>query len=583
MRFLAKYELLQPVTSGAVETFVARDVDSDQRVLIHMFNGLDAFAALPASEWAVKSYRGVGPPILGELVEAGRYPQTSQAYLICKLSADPAALQEWVLRYRVHCGETRDSSHLTPESSPAPLFGGADTAPLGELTKAFLGSSTADVDAQGRIVSQTGGDPALRQRSGASNWSRHPLGAFSKEFLSGFDEGVEILPAPAPSNTPLPADSSRTGNFTAEFRLATTENQPIMPADAKPPRPQPPNPLPLSKADAEPYNFAASPSSPISEISPRPVQQPFENPVPLAKTGTGEFSKFFRGPFGSPAPAEASGPEPVTPVPRREEKGEFTSLFGSGRQEIPLGNGALSPLVEPAQPQEPGSFTELFRVQQPMAAKPEPLAAPSLSAEPAPISDAGIPWRLTAATPLPASVASSSPAPPAPPPQSVVAPEVGATFSGRMPRGAGATQAFVPMGGRAPAEPLVTPAGPSEYTQFVTPKPPPPEPVAVHPAAVAPGAVQMPAAPPLPPAPMPAQVVAPPAPQAQLPQAPAPQIQLPQVQLAPPQLQLPPAPAPAPQPTPAGPAQVSYVPLIIAMNVLLLAAVALVLYFALHR
>ena len=585
MRFLTKYELLQPVTSGVVESFVARNVASDERVLIHTFDGLEAFASQSPIEWAMKSYRCLAPPLLGELIEAGRYPQTAQAYLICRLPPDPAALQEWIWRYRVHCGETRDSSHLNAESSAAPLFGSADTAPLGELTKAFLGSSTADVDTEGRVISPDTADPAARGRSDRPSWSLHPAGAFSKEFLSGFDEGAQP-PPPAAKTVEPPKESSLPGAFTAQF-LAATGNKPVAASDPNPPAPQLTVAASSLKSDQQPEG---APQSPVSQLMSNPIDEP-ENSVPLAKTGTGEFSKFFRGPFGSPSPPAASAPEPVVPLPRREEKGEFTQLFGSGKQQVRFEDSAVNPLVEPPQPREAGSFTELFRTQEPAAPKPEPAAGPVFPAESASVSQVEeIPWRLSSATPSvpPPAVFSPAPREASDLPKPAALPDIEPTFAGRPPRDAGATQAFVPAGGRPAPEPPL-PAGPSEYSQVIAAKP---EPAAIKPVSSASPAAggQAASAPqfsaPLPPLQMP--VMTPPSPQmhsAPMPQMqapPMPQMQAPHIPQMPAPA-MPPAPTPPAQLGPAGAPRVSYLPLIIAMNVLLLAAVALVLYFALHR
>jgi hypothetical protein len=637
MKFLNKYELMEPVTGGAVETFVAREIASGERVIVHMFAGSEVLPDKPALQWALQSLRGLAPTPMGSVIEGGRYEQTNHAYLVTKFPADPVALQHWIKFYTLQAQSTQPTLG-TPVPLPStvrlkPAQSGSEKTnqqPVGEFTKAFFGSATADVDSQSSSSSHT---PSEREAvpDPADHWSRKPASAFTKEFLSGFDLGPEINKSPEPAS--LPKERRKPQSFTAEFLMPggeerKTEQKPVEPGKKDS----------ISSLFDMPTSLNTKPSQRPAE-SQKKADDGLDFSAPAAKSGTGEFTQFFRGPFGgqSTAGAPADIP-PIPPARPRERAGEFTQLFGSSAKSVP--GKETGALLEPAAPNQSGNFGELFGTpttrgpnagsdvagrgssaregqiswDEPATSRPvttDQSFAGSAADRPGTFREPGAP--LGSSAPPQAGSGESTalfaneivwdrPAPPRPTPPDrsigenprkavpAAEPAASAPLSGTK---SGATSVFTPPGSRPSAEPLPAPSGPSEYTRIISPPNPPASEPEVKPAAAAPAApgfsFPQVAIPPMamPHAPTPVM------PHAQVPQAPHMQIPQPHIQMPQPvpmhvpmpAMQAPQAP-PSPQAAPAAgpvPQKFPYWPLIIVMNVLLIVAVALILYFALKH
>src|SRR5215472_10263402 len=98
MNFAAKYEILEPITRGSVETFVARVIATDARVLVHVFECPEQAPDQPTVQWVLDSFHAVAPDTPELVLGTGRYNATSYAYLVTKLP-DNLALREWVRSY----------------------------------------------------------------------------------------------------------------------------------------------------------------------------------------------------------------------------------------------------------------------------------------------------------------------------------------------------------------------------------------------------------------------------------------------------------------------------------------------------
>ena len=626
MKFLNKYELMEPVTGGAVETFVARDLASGERVIVHMFAGSEVLPDNPALQWALQSLRGLAPTPMGSVIEGGRYEQTSHAYLVTKFPADPVALQHWIRFYTMQSESTQPTLNTpVPDSSAKTQFSSAlekPKQPVGEFTKAFFGSATADVDSQ----PSSGSGKAPQQKlipDPADNWSRKPAGAFTKEFLSGFGLEAEIKKASPPASATK--EPKKPQSFTAEFLMAGSEARA---AEEKPA-------VPKKDSISALFGTQAPTNSPLSTASEgkQPGGDVLDFSAPAGNASTGEFTKFFRGPFGgqstSGAPAGMNAPSPRP----RDKAGEFTQLFGPAAKSPPLNESGA--LLEPAASKQSGNFTEVFGSvrtggdnqaeasrstpssgeneidwNQPAPSQPprpdssfvgeahdrtatfrEPGAPPngSISSRSVGESTALFANEIAWDRPAPPRAAGSGTGSAEPIPRSSsptalqqVTASSGATKSG-------ATSVFTPPGGPSAAPPV--PSGPSEYTRIISPpNPAPPEEAKPAPPTGPAGpAFSFPqvAVPPLamPKAPTPAmpQVQAPQPPHLQYPHLPQPM----PMQVSVPAMQAPQAPA-APQAPQASaatatPQKFPYWPLIIVMNVLLIVAVALILYFALKH
>ena len=122
MKFGEKYELLESLTTGGVETFVANDKVRGERVLVHIIEGEAQKPNQPTVQWVLEAFRRVAPEPPGLVLETGRYSGTLYAYLVTKMP-DDAALRGWVRLYRSHARETQEIAPspgkptLTPPTS----------------------------------------------------------------------------------------------------------------------------------------------------------------------------------------------------------------------------------------------------------------------------------------------------------------------------------------------------------------------------------------------------------------------------------------------------------------------------------
>jgi hypothetical protein len=513
MRFLGKYELLEQLTVGRVETFSAYPIGGGERILVHVFPLPALIKSAPTNRDLLDYMQELSPPALGAVLDAGRYDDGSQAYVVTKFPRDLGALPKWVEAYK-----SMTKKHDTTAEVPAPELwdkGSGDTQhvpvaekPVGDFTRAFQGAVAKEPEkpasATDAFDTPTPGEPAREEPNLAVR--RGPSvgpGLLTQQWMAVLGEGAR-LPR---SQTPASENSGGPAGTPATARESFGE----------PPRSAP--------AAAE-GDQAGAPARP------------------------GEFTMFFKSPLAAPShsPETPGVEEPFTPLPPRPVEGEFTKLFGSAP---PAGGGSpliSEPLLEPTT--EAGGFTQVFgkpsvsEIEQPVAGPPVPQAKPPIE-----------------------SVFGSA--------HTLNSPILGAGNSD------GATRLFKPPVQDAPPAPPAAPAGDSEYTQVISPKlkpAPPRESPPVQP--TPPGGGSLNPQIPLPPPPVPSievpnppRVVPPPMPAAQWP--------------AQPPLTMPKAPTvpPIPGPPPGKKPQrwTAFVPLIVILNLLLLAAVSLVLYFVLKH
>ncbi len=115
MKFEEKYELLESLTSGKVETFVANDKLRGERVVVHILHCDAQKPNQPTVQWVLDSFRRVAPEPAGLVLETGRYGGTLYAYLVTKMP-DKAVLRGWVQQYNVQAKDTQEL--LIPEAKP---------------------------------------------------------------------------------------------------------------------------------------------------------------------------------------------------------------------------------------------------------------------------------------------------------------------------------------------------------------------------------------------------------------------------------------------------------------------------------
>jgi len=545
MKFANKYELFEPVTSGRVETFFAKDLASGERVLLHIFEAPEKKPDQPTVQWVLESFSKVAPSPPGLVVETGRYSGTTYAYLVTKLP-DSAALQRWTQTYESSTLETQEIAIPSEGSSLNSLPVGKDRSrpndqsaeesnsvrsatPLGDFTAAFSGlASPVSPRSEGNTTKTDRDEINLGPEPTAP--SQGP-GDFTREFFSGPHQSPQAQANQSPPKRPAPSDRPVRGISTGSRDAAKAKG-------TESPRKSSSGEGSIPPAD--PGSFTALFQSSFKSETGAPSGS-VGTPSKSDDANAGDFTDFFRGPFDREQPAETPIilPKPLDPS-QRNATGEFTKVFGSGK-DAPF---ATRPLQEPSggAPQEPGSFTQLFpEVSQPAA--PSATNAPVQTWEPiAPKKEMMAPSKEPVWTPP----VQSPPKPPFIPSVEPILPKPAVTRTLREAGPAlpdGATHVFSAPGSPSSSPPPL-PAGPSEYTRIIAGG-------CINPtgAPVATGSQN-----PLPPPP---KIAAPPPPKFS-----------------------PPAPK-APQPEVKPPkAKASYLPLVIILNVLLFFAILLIVYFA---
>jgi hypothetical protein len=572
MKFADKYELFEAVTTGRLETFMGEDVARGERVLVHIFDAPIKKPDQPTVLWVLESFRALAPEPPGLVIGTGRYGATSYAYLVTQVP-DDVALQQWKRAYESSTAETREIP--VQQEAIAPEVPVANT-----LSPVNDGEKSRPVSVSPPANPPTGffglGLPTERDSSPARESVK--LEGASSETGPKEIGGINFGPR---------QDAARTepGEFTKQFFVGSLPQQP--PASQVPLKPAAPleaaasSVLPRDRApgaadSAAPKAGNVGPSfSPVDGALPdlggftalfRPSIRPDtpgvnDSPkrVDAARnidTGkAGDFTNFFQGPFDGERPAEIPDVLPnISSVPRGKVAGEFTQMFGSGKDSpFAAMSSSTTPVEEVRGRSESGSFTRSFADGDNLSSTVEPLSIdeskgngsqkPPVFPEP----------KRTQPVPFPVEAA-PDPSPMAP---KVTPPERRPSIQG------GATQLFsVPGGHSAPSLPP-PPSGPSEYTRIISGGmagliSSEERPVAEEgPTAAAGGlpAFKMPA-PAVPAAP---KIAAPPSPK--LPAAP----------------KLPPVGGLAPKP------KASYLPMIIILNVSLIAAVLLIVYFAIKH
>ena len=421
MKFGDKYELLESLTTGGVETFVANDKIRGERVLVHILHCDPQKPNQPTVQWVLESFRRVAPEPAALVLETGRYSGTLYAYLVSKLP-DEAALNRWVNLYEALGQDTaefpRPSGPPTPESeAPTGEVTSKEPArPPGPVTQLFQ-----EFDLQAKADSRSSGAPKLPSNPAAE------------------------------SHGPLP--NIRTPGEKSEVRAAPQWDQET-PRNSAPPRT-----LPSGSGPSGPFRPDLGESSFPSQASSPP---PNNGPKP------GEFTSFFQGPFRGDRPLET--PAISSPQERpRKSVGDFTAIFGPMKPEAeepspapgiagnePAGTGFTGWFNPDASSQTSSTTAPPTPRGLPRAAEPMPLAPP-LPKEP---------------IVLPPPVSSVAPAPPAFPTPIPLIPPLPKPPS-QMPSAMasdGATRAFARPNFETPASPPPAPIGPSAYTQVISVK-----------------------------------------------------------------------------------------------------------------
>ena len=143
MKFSEKYDLLESLTTGAVETFVANDKVRGERVLVHIVECAPQKPDQTTAEWVLESFRRLAPEPPGPVLETGKYSGAKYAYVVTK-PADENVVKAWVRRYELQAEETKETKvhALKRETSGPPLAPPITPkeppqAPPGQMTQLF--------------------------------------------------------------------------------------------------------------------------------------------------------------------------------------------------------------------------------------------------------------------------------------------------------------------------------------------------------------------------------------------------------------------------------------------------------------
>jgi hypothetical protein len=500
MKFAAKYEILETFTRGSVETFAARKIATDEVVLVHIFECQEQQPNQPTVQWVLESLRAVAPDPCARVVETGRYDETSYGFLVTRLP-EKSALQAWIQSYEA-CQQAGDEVVVPPVSTPAAPSLESATPEAGPVPESDAATRVfGTVPAPERPEGITKEFEALRSELKPPVADQTPSGlhvdhvderSISAEFRAMGFEGTAAA---------KPVEPETPGDFTRQFSTPVEDQPKSTPAISdKTPREGIRSPIgitgrtpaPCTKLQPPPAGTSAeTPSAMLRRIvlspaNPGVASNPDRSypsgstpkPAPSNVSGkggepsTGEFTKFFRGPFDGQRPAET--PDLSVPVAREEkDTGDFTKVFGrpKGDASGQLPKFSESPAPKrPATASDPGSFTKLFEVQG------VPKKTSGVYEPDGPLRDRSdfssgeFPAAKSQPTPKPfprsAPISADTPAPTTPLRERRGVSEPELPFSSRSERDA-ATRVF--SAEREPAPDLSTlPAGPSEYTRVIS-------------------------------------------------------------------------------------------------------------------
>lgn len=461
MDFTEKYELLDSLTTGDVESFVARNRARGDRVLVHILQCEPQKPNQPTVQWVLDGLRKLAPEPVGIVLETGRYSGTAYAYVVTTLP-DDAALGDWVERYNAQNRDTQEVESPDPETSDTKQISVIAAPPPAEAQPAQVPVHFTQI---------------FRE-----------LDPQEKNQPSSGPDVAEVRGVPTPIASPANAAPHLSGErFPSAVHAAPNWDEVMK--SAVQPKNEPPVRAPGAAPDFSAKDFPSSTPTPAANDSAK----------------AGEFTSFWQGPFrGDAAPEIPVAPR--SPLDSQKKPGEFTLMFRSGTaapegsvftSTVPEENSVRSGLTGWA------THAEIMATQTPADASSPPVAVPPAvenqrPAVVAPAKESPAPPRSAtpAATPsAPTPSVFPLPTPPKLPPLPVITPAPSTPDA--------ATSAFRPP----VVEPVATsdpiPAGPSPYTQIISVKRPAAPPAEEAVAALPSFAATLKPAMPKPPAPKP--------------------------------------------------------------------------------
>ena len=407
MKFSEKYELLQTLTTGAVETFVANDKIRGERVLVHIVECPAQKADQTTAEWVLESFRRQAPEPPGPVLETGKYSSPKYGYVVIK-PGEETTVKAWVRRYELQADETKETAaHLVQ----APVH----TNPPREVANPATKEPTATPGSTTQLFRDF--DSLVKSKAPEASTSAEVSAAKISPSTSLLEEsGLHAATAWDPRSA----------------KPAAVPNEPSFDAPV-PPRPASPEPSPVAPQMGKPGEFTSFFQGPFQGDKASGMPSYSSQPIEPPKKTVGEFTALF---------GQSSPPVPSPAVPSSSSEPSFTSIFKDMRPAQPTYNatpaiqGGVIPAESQASPTGP-----------PAGAVPLPDPV-FVTPTPTPVSPA-IPVKTsTSAQNLPVE----RPAP---------------VRSGSLP-GDGATGAFMRPSADPVPPPREEPSGPSPYTQIIS-------------------------------------------------------------------------------------------------------------------
>jgi len=405
MKFGEKYELLESLTTGAIETFAANDKVRGERVLVHIVECAPQKPDQTTAEWALESFRKLAPEPPGPVLETGKYSGVKYAYVVTK-PADETLVRAWVRRYELQAQETKETNvHALKTEFSAPAATPRAAPPVtpqapGQMTQLFR-----DFDSLAK--------PKVPEPE---------------------------IPPSAPPVRPAPSTS-----LPGESGLHSAV--PWDPFSAK--ATAPPKETPLAAPPAPPKPVAPEMPS-VARSSAKP----------------GDFTNFFQGPFRADGPSDmpAYSSQPIEPP--KKNVGEFTAMFGQATPPAtpapPSAPGSSFTSIFKDMETPPATFNAATPRQGGVIPPP---AQPVLAVTP--MNATPVPDPVFAAPPPVPVVIPNPPAPSIPPFPSAPVERPLPSRSSSLP-GDGATGAFMHPRSEPTPMPVEAPSGPSPYTQIIS-------------------------------------------------------------------------------------------------------------------
>jgi len=155
LKLTEKYELVEPVTRGRINSFIARDLSTSEQVLVHLFECAGSRSGQPAALWVLQAFRCLAPSPPGMVIEAGTSESSLLAYVIT-LMPSASALRAWVQGYKLSTETTQEFDE------------GKTTGSLGEIMRQVVEEDVQSCPEHPLdIQTQLGNDPVAPAASRA--------------------------------------------------------------------------------------------------------------------------------------------------------------------------------------------------------------------------------------------------------------------------------------------------------------------------------------------------------------------------------------------------------------------------------